>query len=391
MKRSRAAYAILIVLLAWMLYQYRQPFLLWAAGILLLLALTMALLLRRDAGNLSVSLRLRGGQREGGVMAVTAEVSAKKALLVTRTVQLELERRNIMTGAVERQTFLLLVMAGKEKYDLPLQAAECGWEEYVCTYMQARDLLNILTCRLDPFRPVRTVVYPRDVELQVELQRTVARTLREEGMTQNRKGTDASETFDIREYQQGDDVRSIHWKLSSKTDSLIVRQAGAPFHYRVALLPDIGMLRAAGDETLVQERNSAIAFGAAIGQELVRQGVDFCFALPTGETMELLEVCDRRQWMRALNRWMETPLPKRGGDALEYFVAQHIELNFSRVIMLCAGEYSRHPDGYGGRTAFTVVAAVEGKKRSMTAVNERVEIITLPATPQAGEDLRILC
>ena len=59
--------------------------------------------------------------------------------------------------------------------------------------------------------------------------------------------------------------------------------------------------------------------------------------------------------------------------------------------MLCAGEYSRHPDGYGGRTAFTVVAAVEGKKRSMTAVNERVEIITLPATPQAGEGLRILC
>ncbi len=391
MRRNRATYAVLVLLLAWMLYQYSQPFLLWASAVLLILALTIALLLRRDAEDLSMSLKLRGGQREGGLMAVTAEITAKRPLLVTRAVQLELERRNVMTGAVERQTLLLPVLAGKEKYDLPLRAVECGREEYVCTSMQARDLLNMLTRKLEPFQPGRTVVYPRDVELRVELQRTVAQTLREEGMTQNRKGTDASETFDIREYQQGDDVRSIHWKLSSKTDTVIVRQAGSPFHYRVALLPDIGMLRASGDETLVQERNSAIAFGAAIAQELVRQGVDFCFALPTGETMELLEVCDRRQWMQALTRWMETPLPKRGGDALEYFMAQHMELNFSRVIVLCAGEYSRRPDGYGGRTAFTVVAAVEGKKRSMTAVNDRVEITTLPATPQPGENLRVLC
>lgn len=52
---------------------------------------------------------------------------------------------------------------------------------------------------------------------------------------QNRKGSDASEMFDIRDYVPGDDIRTIHWKLSGKTDELIVRQASAPSHYNIAL------------------------------------------------------------------------------------------------------------------------------------------------------------
>ena len=52
------------------------------------------------------------------------------------------------------------------------------------------------------------------------------------------KENDQSEMYDVREYIPGDDIRSVHWKLSSKVDQLLLRQASDPTHYHVVLLPD---------------------------------------------------------------------------------------------------------------------------------------------------------
>ena len=63
------------------------------------------------------------------------------------------------------------------------------------------------------------------MDIRVELDKNMTGASQEEGMIQNRKGNDPSEIFDIREYVPGDDIRSIHWKLSSKTDTLILKEA----------------------------------------------------------------------------------------------------------------------------------------------------------------------
>ena len=41
-------------------------------------------------------------------------------------------------------------------------------------------------------------------------------------------GYDRTEVFDVRDYRDGDDVKSIHWKLSSKKDSLMVKVFSEP-------------------------------------------------------------------------------------------------------------------------------------------------------------------
>ena len=40
----------------------------------------------------------------------------------------------------------------------------------------------------------------------------------------SRPGDDPGETFDIREYREGDSIRQIHWKLTGKMDRLIIRE-----------------------------------------------------------------------------------------------------------------------------------------------------------------------
>lgn len=77
--------------------------------------------------------------------------------------------------------------------------------------------------------------------------------------------------FDIREYVPGDDIRSIHWKLSSKTEDLIVRQASDPSHYNVILMPDLG-LRQREIENSEGERSTAVSVSIALGEYLLKCG-----------------------------------------------------------------------------------------------------------------------
>ena len=61
----------------------------------------------------------------------------------------------------------------------------------------------------------------------------------EEGASlQARPGIDPGETIAIREYRPGDSVRHIHWKLSQKTDTVMLRETGAPASGSVLLVFD---------------------------------------------------------------------------------------------------------------------------------------------------------
>lgn len=51
--------------------------------------------------------------------------------------------------------------------------------------------------------------------------------------SQERPGSDLSETYQIREYVPGDNPKQIHWKLSNKFDKLIVRDPGLPITRKV--------------------------------------------------------------------------------------------------------------------------------------------------------------
>ena len=54
-----------------------------------------------------------------------------------------------------------------------------------------------------------------------------------------KKGDDPSEVFDIREYADGDKIQRIHWKLSSKTGSLMVKDGSLPLTKALHIFIDL--------------------------------------------------------------------------------------------------------------------------------------------------------
>ena len=53
-----------------------------------------------------------------------------------------------------------------------------------------------------------------------------------------RPGYDPSELFDVREFQNGDRLQSVHWKLSARTDELMVKENSLPKACAVAIVAD---------------------------------------------------------------------------------------------------------------------------------------------------------
>lgn len=52
------------------------------------------------------------------------------------------------------------------------------------------------------------------------------------------KGEDYAQTFDYHVYREGDKIKHIHWKLSSKLDTLMVKEGSLPLSARLCILLD---------------------------------------------------------------------------------------------------------------------------------------------------------
>ena len=71
------------------------------------------------------------------------------------------------------------------------------------------------------------------------------------------RGRDSSETFEIREFHDGDSMNKIHWKLSSKTDELMIRDSIAAIETNIYVYFDLSK-RINIDEGL--EKSISIAY-----------------------------------------------------------------------------------------------------------------------------------
>ena len=59
--------------------------------------------------------------------------------------------------------------------------------------------------------------------------------------SETQKGDDPSQVFEVRDYVPGDDIRRIHWRLSSKQDNLIVKEYSKPMEEDSVILLETGI------------------------------------------------------------------------------------------------------------------------------------------------------
>ncbi len=390
MWRSRLEYLATLLACLVLLFFFDRSLFLWAAAEMAAVAFLLRLISGRDAGKLRVlaGMPKRAGAGQKLILTLTAQTKGK--LLAVGSLLAECEITYTMFGVREKKTLCLPFSDSGKAFRIPLNAAYCGEVRVRCTNLWAMDVMQLFRVRIADFPETHAVIDPGRVNLETELVRGTSGAPEKEGLLQNRRGNDRSEIYDIREYVPGDDIRSIHWKLSGKLDQLIVREASDPSHYELLILPDCGLMQGE-TETTRTERNTAAAVFEAAGEQLCRQGVSFCVGLLAQDGLVLREVRSDRDFEQVLQEWMCTELPKRGGTALKYFLLEHLERHFSRLLILSAGRCQESLQELEGRIGFTVVSAVKDGRAAYSSVSEMENMVEIPADSPGKEVYRILC
>lgn len=171
--------------------------------------------------------------------------AAHRARLPVSLCRVCLTVTDVLSG---QQTVHKLLLGGWQGADLLVDTRHAGQQRFCLTHARVYDALGLICLRL-PLPPERCVFVqpqPQPPTQRPDLSRFQFHSY------QPKHGGGFSEVHELREYRPGDALRDIRWKLSAKTDQLIVREAQQPRPGTVVLSFDFSGSRAQLDSTLSQ-------------------------------------------------------------------------------------------------------------------------------------------
>lgn len=119
------------------------------------------------------------------------------------------------------------------------RADEAGLCQIEISKVVYYDLLHIFDGRKTTKEKSAVFVLPQIYPAAMEIQSSFRYFGDESGLYyEDEEGNDPSEVLEIREYRAGDRLQKIHWKLSQRTDKLMVKEYSEPIGFAVVFLLD---------------------------------------------------------------------------------------------------------------------------------------------------------
>lgn len=123
--------------------------------------------------------------------------------------------------------------------EIRITIPHCGLTEVRLKYLQFTDYIRLFGKKIRSGSSASILTLPIGTELGYKLKVPSSITDEESNVySKLRAGDDPSEVYRIREYQPGDVQKRIHWKLSSRTDTIWVKEYSQPIKQRAAILID---------------------------------------------------------------------------------------------------------------------------------------------------------
>lgn len=184
-------------------------------------------------------LPAQSGMRRGETLPCKLQVSNRGRLPVwfwTARVVWEQD------GKKSRRNLAGLVRGrGQEQSDFEISAEHCGFVNLTLQRLHVWDYMKLFGPRVRGKRMSRQVpVFPRRYVLHVESASGESMQALGTNLTPlPLAGTDVREVQQYREYQEGDSVKNIHWKLSARSEELWVKEFSRSDERRVELFLDL--------------------------------------------------------------------------------------------------------------------------------------------------------
>lgn len=252
-------------------------FLYFGSGTALALAVLLALIpvisffvnlyiRRRLDISTAASVNLRKG--EGGEFAVVLDNPAIFPVFRVRcTIRVE--------NQLNREAHMLRVTTWappkrKQKTVLNTGSDYCGRLRISVERTVLYDCFGLIGVRCKCNAVAHMTVQPDTFEPGISIIPTPHSSEDSDSYSQDRPGSDLTETFQIREYVPGDSPRQIHWKLSGKFDKLIVRDPALPITRNVLVYWE--RTGESGDPAVIDAQAETVV---SVCRSLIDQSVQF--------------------------------------------------------------------------------------------------------------------
>lgn len=147
---------------------------------------------------------------------------------------------NLLSGESLQDSCFMPVGARKEQAaEYGLKSEYCGKIEMELSRVNCYDYLGLFRLKRKPQAKAEAFVLPQIQPLNIEIDPAVNFYVENNTYSPKKSGDDPVEIFDIRPYRNGDRLKNIHWKLSTKTDELMVKEFSMPADSSILLLAEL--------------------------------------------------------------------------------------------------------------------------------------------------------
>lgn len=155
-----------------------------------------------------------------------------------------------------------------EEETFDIDCKHCGTLHIRAEAVNARDWLGLACFPCKALGSGSILIMPDLFPVQVSLSSQPSALRQEERPGQLRRDGPETENGGVREYAPGDPVQRIHWKLSAKTDRILIREEERPLAGNVLLL-----LETAGYGIQPEEMNGTVEALLSVSRALAEKGV----------------------------------------------------------------------------------------------------------------------
>ena len=275
-------------------------------------------------------------QGERGLDAKAALAVTNKGRLPILKCRLSAVAENMLNGEKDELNPDFSILPGKtDRRDFALKDDHCGLLKMTVRDAVVTDPLGIFTRKIriaQGSEPESEMYYlPQVSELIVSLDEMSTYNMESYKYSQEQKGGDPSEMFDIKEYGEGDSYKAIHWKLSSKLDTIMIREHGLPIENRVLIMLD---KRPAPDEPDRIDR--MIEFTASLSYTLLKKGTTHSLGWfdYVNNRFEVVRVDSEDAFWLAVTALISSPFRDDERSAAHHYAESDIDKDFSNYIYI---------------------------------------------------------
>lgn len=266
--------------------------------------------------------------------------------ILPATVYGSLEWRNLRTNEVSVKQKAIFVW-GRKSNDTPLDlsSSHCGKLTVNFREIYLSDVFGLTKYRLPDAEEGSSVIYPDCFPLELKLSGNGMSMMDSDRYSQDKPGNDPGETFAVREYVPGDMIKQIHWKLSQKTDKLMVREFGLPIVHQVVLLMETGTMGQAP-----QIIDDVTEMTASLGMALANSTESFSLAWnePHTDALIIRDVENEIDLSVALEEILSLQTTASGATVTECFSREMPHCTYAHALVVSPAMQSMIRELYSG-------------------------------------------